>query len=72
MTLDAYLKRPDAKTLTELAGLVGISKGRLSQLRASTAWPPQLALDVEKATDGGVNAAGISKTIADARKGMAA
>ena len=72
MTLDLYLKRPGAKSLTELAALVGVSKGRLSQLRTSTDWPPQLALDVEQNTGGAIDAANISSVIANARKGAAA
>ncbi len=67
MTLDAYLSRPDAKSLTALSLEMGVSKGRLSQLRNSTEWPPNLALDVERATAGELNAAELSGTVARAR-----
>lgn len=67
-TLDAYLGRPDAKSLTDIAKQVGISKARLSQLRNSREWPPQLALEVEKATGGKLSASKLSPIIAQARK----
>jgi len=67
MTLDAYLRSAGAKSLTELAGDLGVSKGRLSQLREALDWPPDLALKVEAATKGGVNASDISPVIARAR-----
>lgn len=68
MLLDTYLSRDGAKSLTALSAEIGISKGRLSQLRHATDWPPELALKVEKATDGLVNASEISAVIADARQ----
>lgn len=68
MDLNQYLKSPDAPTLTALSDKVGISKGRLSQLRDSDDWPPKLAMLVEKHTGGMVDAAKISKTVAQARQ----
>jgi DNA-binding transcriptional regulator YdaS (Cro superfamily) len=67
MTLDTYLAQPNAKSLTALALEVGISKGRLSQLRHKTDWPPELALKVEQATGGVINASWLSHTVATAR-----
>lgn len=67
MTLSDYLGAPGAKTLTALSVEVGVSKGRLSQLRDATEWPPELAMKVEKATDGALNATVLSKVVADAR-----
>lgn len=67
-TLDAYLARKDAKSLTEIAIEVGISKARLSQLRNSREWPPQLALEVEKATGGALSASRLCPVIAQARR----
>lgn len=67
MTLDAYLKRPDAKSLTELAAEAGVTKGRLSQIRGGEPCPPALALNIEKATDGLVSASDLSHVIARAR-----
>lgn len=67
MTLDTYLSQPDAKTLTALSLEIGISKGRLSQLRSATDWPPELALKVERATEGKVSASVLSPVIAEAR-----
>lgn len=72
MTLDTYLDRADAKTLTELSLKIGVSKGRLSQLRNSTDWPGDLALRIEGATNGLLNASVLSPVIARARKGKAA
>ena len=72
MTLATYLTRPGAKSLTALATEIGISKGRLSQLRTSQDWPPELALKVEQMTGGGVNASDICPVIAQARQTGAA
>lgn len=67
MTLEAYLARPDALTLTRLAAELGISKGRLSQLKTAHEWPPELALRAERATDGRLSASALSSVIAQAR-----
>lgn len=72
MNLDVYLKRPEAMSLSRLADLIGVSKGRLSQLRNSTDWPPELALAVEEKTDGDVSASVLSPTVAKARQTGAA
>lgn len=68
MTLETYLERPDALSLTKLAAEIGISKGRLSQLNKPGAeWPPELALRAEKATQGALSASALSPVIAQAR-----
>ena len=67
MTLDAYFKRPDAKTQTEVALIAGVSKGRLSQIKGGNPCPPDLALRIEAATDGAVSASELSHVIAQAR-----
>ena len=67
-TLDTYLNTEGAPTLTALSAAIGISKGRLSQLRHSTEWPADLALKVEAETKGLVNASVLSATVAMARK----
>lgn len=67
MTLDQYLRRDDAKSLTELSALIGVSKGRLSQLRREKAWPAELALKIEEATSGVISANDLSDVIARAR-----
>ncbi len=72
MTLDTYLSRDGAKSLTALSIEIGVSKGRLSQLRNLTEWPPELALKVEQATDGILSASELSTVVASARNGMAA
>jgi len=72
MTLAAYLESPNALALTALAEAVGISKGRLSQLRDSREWPPSLALAVERETGGALNASLICPVVAAARQGIAA
>ncbi len=72
MTLDAYFNGREGKTLTQLSVELGVSKARLSQLRNSTDWPPDLALKVEKATASAVNASDLSHVIARARIGQAA
>lgn len=72
MNLATYLDRPSAKSLTALATEIGVSKGRLSQLRTSTDWPPELALKVEAVTGGAVSASDICPVIAQARQTGAA
>lgn len=67
MTLDQYLDRPDAKSLTALSVEVGISKSRLSQLRNATDWPPELAIKIEAATANELDAAKLSAVVALAR-----
>lgn len=67
-TLHAYLARKDAKKLSDLAIEMGVSKARLSQLRNSRDWPPALALQAEKATDGKLSASKLCPVIAEARK----
>ena len=72
MTLDAYLKEPSAKSLTALSAEIGVSKARLSQLRNATEWPPELAMKVEQATGGLLDASILSATVAKARDGLRA
>lgn len=68
MNLEAYLNRPDALSLTDLAKVIGISKGRLSQLKnEGKDWPPELALRAEELTDGQLSASSLSGIIAQAR-----
>lgn len=67
MTLDAYLNRTDTKSLTDLANEIGVSKGRLSQIRGGDPCPPGLALKIEAATGGQVSASKLSSIIAQAR-----
>jgi len=66
MNLAAYFERPDAMNASQLAAKIGISKGRMSQLRDKP-WPPELALAAEKATDGALDAAQLSPVVAEAR-----
>jgi DNA-binding transcriptional regulator YdaS (Cro superfamily) len=66
MTLDAYLKQPEVKA-RDLAAAVGITGGRLSQIRSGDSCPPELALKIEAATNGAVNASVLSHVIALAR-----
>lgn len=68
MTLDTYLSGAGALSLTDLSVKLGVSKGRLSQLRNSTDWPPDLALKAEEHTQGAVDAADLSPVILRARK----
>lgn len=72
MTLDTYLRQPDAQTLTALSAAIGVSKGRLSQLRNVTEWPPELAMKAEAATRGALDASTLSPIIAQAREVRAA
>ena len=72
MTLDDYLSRADALSLTALAAELGVSKGRLSQLRRSTDWPAELALAVESKTGGALNASLLCPVVAKARQTGAA
>jgi hypothetical protein len=66
--LDEYLKRPGAMSLTDLSAMLGVSKGRLSQLRKASDWPPELAMKAEEKTGGALDAAKLSPIIAKARQ----
>jgi len=66
MTLDAYLNLPGNKA-GDLAKAIGVSKGRLSQIRGGDKCPPELALKIEAATNGEVSASALSHIIALAR-----
>jgi DNA-binding transcriptional regulator YdaS (Cro superfamily) len=66
MTLDAYLKQDGIKA-GDLAAAIGVSKGRLSQIRGGQTCPPELALKIEAATNGVVSASALSHVIALAR-----
>jgi DNA-binding transcriptional regulator YdaS (Cro superfamily) len=68
MTLENFLALEGSPTMTKLAADIGVTTGRLSQLRDSTDWPADLALKVEEATSGKLNASVLSPVIARARK----
>lgn len=68
MKLSQYLDRDGAMSLTDLSIKLGVSKGRLSQLRDAIDWPPDLALKAEEHTEGVLDAAFLSPTIHRARK----
>jgi DNA-binding transcriptional regulator YdaS (Cro superfamily) len=67
MSLKQYFERPDAMNASQLAAKIGISKGRMSQLKDKP-WPPDLALAAEKATEGLLDAGALSPIIAEARE----
>jgi hypothetical protein len=71
MKLSQFLERSDAPSLTDLSVKMGVSKGRLSQLRDSVDWPPDLALKAETETEGALDAAELSPIIARARQAAA-
>lgn len=71
MKLSQYLDTDGAPSLTDLAAKIGVSKGRLSQLRDSADWPPDLALKAEAETAGALDASELSPIIARARKDAA-
>lgn len=68
MKLSQYLSRPGAMSLTDLSAKLGVSKGRLSQLRDALDWPPELAMKAEEHTGGILDAAELSPVIRQARK----
>lgn len=67
MTLKAYFQRPDAISASKLAGKIGISKGRISQIRNGEPCPAEIALAIERETGGVIDAADLSQVVADAR-----
>lgn len=66
-TLDTYLSSAGAKTANELAAELGVTKQRISQLRYSVQMPPELALKIEAATAGFLDASKLSPIVAQAR-----
>lgn len=71
MTLSKYLAGEGALSLTDLSVKLGVSKGRLSQLRDDINWPPELALKAEEETRGALNAGQLSPIVARARQAAA-
>ena len=67
MTLSTYFERPEAMNASQLAAAIGISKGRMSQLKDKP-WPPELALVAERVTQGALDAGALSPVIAEARR----
>lgn len=74
MTLTQYLAEPGAMTARALAKAMGVTPGRISQLKSRGNWSPELALAAELATGGKLDAALLHPTIAMARQqaGLAA
>lgn len=68
MTITDYFASDGALSRAEISELLGISQGRLSQLRDDKNWPPDLALRMEEATAGCVDASTLSPVIAKARE----
>ena len=68
MELETYLKTSAAMSQSELAVALGISKGRVSQLKTVDDWPPELALKAEAATGGALDASRLSSVVAEARR----
>ena len=66
MNLDQYLD-DTGLSRSEFAKRLGVSPGRLSQLRGKP-WPPELALTLESVTGGKVSACSVSPVIAAARQ----
>lgn len=76
MTLKQYLALDGALSRNELCEKLNISGGRLSQLNDAIAggegeWPADLALKIEEATGGALDASTLSSIIARARKAAA-
>ena len=68
-TIDDFLiLKPSRMPLKELAERCKVSSGRISQLRHAQTIPPELALDLEDATEGFLDAAELSPVIARARQ----
>ena len=70
MTLSQYLEADGSLSRNDLCAKLGITKGRLSQLKDAD-WPPDLALKAETETAGALNASDLSPIIARARKDAA-
>ncbi len=66
MNLATYLDQPENKAI-DLARAIGVSNGRLSQIKGGEPCPPELALKIEAATKGVVSASALSHVIALAR-----
>ena len=67
MRLSQYLERRGAAA--ELSTKLGVSEGRVSQLKTKAGdWPAELALLAERETGGELDAAELSSIIARARQ----
>jgi DNA-binding transcriptional regulator YdaS (Cro superfamily) len=66
MTLDHYLKAETGR-LTRLAAACGVTPGRITQIRQGAGCSATLALKIEAATVGIIDAATLSKDVASVR-----
>ena len=66
-TITQY-RKVNELTLEAFARLVGKSKGHMSEVEKSMRCTAKLALDIERATSGSINAALLNDEIAQARQ----
>jgi DNA-binding transcriptional regulator YdaS (Cro superfamily) len=67
MTITEY-RASHGLTMEAFGATIGRSKGHMSEIERTNRCSPRLALAIEKATDGQVDAASLNDEIADARR----
>jgi transcriptional regulator with XRE-family HTH domain len=67
MTITEY-RKARGLTMEEFGALIGRSKGHMSEIENTGRCSAKLALAIERATSGQVDAASLNDEIADARK----
>lgn len=64
----AIYRKNEGLTLEAFAALVGKSKGHMHEVETTMKCTAKLALDIERATNGEINAASLNDEIAQARQ----
>ena len=67
MTLREYFERKNSLTVREMANLLGVSDARVRRMRLDNAASPNVALKIERITQGLVSASDLSAVIKEAR-----
>lgn len=68
----ALYRKDNGLSLESFAALVGKSKGHLHEVENTMRCSAKLALDIERVTNGAIDAAVLNEEIAQARTGLAA
>lgn len=67
MTLREYFERKNSLSVDDMASRLDLTSARIRQIRAKNEAPPGVALNIERITQGLVNASDLSAVIKEAR-----
>lgn len=67
MTLREYFERKNSLSVRDMANMLNLTSARVRQIRTSNEAPPNIALKIERITQGLVSASDLSSVIKEAR-----